>query len=112
MNGAIRNLDEQIGMRLAQARLSSQHSIEQLSALVGVTPEQLLALESGAARADAAFLSRIAKLLDLEVRMFFDEYCNMQQESPIELIKAVQTNRLFADLVRAWREEADGLRAA
>ncbi|MEM9178714.1 MAG: helix-turn-helix transcriptional regulator [Pseudomonadota bacterium] len=112
MSNATHNMDEQIGRRVKTARLQSPHSIEQLSAMTGVTVAQWQLMESGETRANAALIARIAKVLDVEIRQFFDEYCNPQQMAAVELIKTGKSRPAFADLIRASKEKRGGLRAA
>ncbi|MEM7637619.1 MAG: helix-turn-helix transcriptional regulator [Pseudomonadota bacterium] len=112
MRNATHNMDEQIGRRVKTVRLQSPHSIEQLSAMTGVTVAQCQSIESGETRANAAFLARVANVLDVEIRQFFDEYCNLQQIAAVELIKTGKSRPAFADLIRASKQKRGGLRAA
>ena len=60
MSGDIDKVNQDIGRRIRTARLNDQHSLEQLSARVGIVPADLEMIEAGTRRASAALLASLA----------------------------------------------------
>ena len=66
------SLDVSIGERIRGFRGAAGHSVEELAYAIGVPCEDLRAFETGAQRISAKMLFRVSKVLNLEVRWFFD----------------------------------------
>lgn len=105
-------MDQEIGRRIRAARENDRQSIEQLSARVGILSKDLERIETGTSRASATLLARLSSVLGLEIRVFFEDCCNMQYRPSVALIKRAKSRGLLANLIEAEKQRKGGLRAA
>ena len=50
--------------------------------------------------------------MGLEIRVFFEDCCNLQYQPSVALIKQAKSRGLLASLIEAEKQEKGGLRAA
>ena len=112
MNSKFDKMDKEIGRRIRAARQNDQQSLEQLSARLGILSKDLETIENGTNRASAELLARLARVLGLEIRAFFEDCCNMQYPPSVALIKQAKSSGLLANLIEAEKQTKVGLRAA
>lgn len=66
-------LDERIGLRLREARLTRKLSLTDLARLAQLAPQQLQKYETARTRVSASRLYQLSQILDRPVFWFFDE---------------------------------------
>jgi len=66
-------VDERIGRRLREARLSKNFSLLDLAELAQTAPQQLQKYETARTRVSASRLYQLARILDRPVFWFFEE---------------------------------------
>lgn len=76
------SLDVLIGRRVRMAREMSGVTVETMASAIGLTPDLMQAAETGRQRISAKSLFRISKLLNLELRWFFDT--DMKDSLPLD----------------------------
>ncbi len=66
-------IDQQVGERIRERRQELGMTIEQLAAMLGVTPQKHAEFESGAERVGAVHLRRLSQALQRNIAYFFGE---------------------------------------
>jgi transcriptional regulator with XRE-family HTH domain len=85
-----------LGMRIKEIRKTKQFSQEQLSEMVGISPKHLSRIEMGRGYPSIETLVKIASILNIEIKEFFD-FDNFKGE----IITADSIARMFDDLDEA-----------
>lgn len=83
---AISDLDEHIGKKLREARITAGYSREVLAKKLGVTIPQIQKYETGATRLTASSIYILSEIFNLEISYFYDGYTSADAKGvkPIE----------------------------
>lgn len=114
------NINNVIGNRIYNVRLSRGLSRAKLAKEVNITHQQIAKYENGSNKVSAARLYLIAKALDMPINSFYD---NIDQHTPLDevstqhqrlcldlstnfmRIKNPKVQKSFADLVKSFNDE-------
>lgn len=87
-------LDEVIGQRLRALRLERGLSQMELGAMIGASVHQVEQFETGARRIGAARLMRLAKVLDVDVSVFFGAADRAEEAVELEDLRPGSAHRV------------------
>lgn len=101
-------IDKQVGHHILQRRTTLGLSLQQFSAIIGVTYQQAHKYERGHNRVTAGRLYQIAKALEVPVSWFYEgiDDASAAKETSVRLRMSLELARNFAAITNEKHQEA------
>lgn len=99
------SIDVQIGEKLFQARQAAGLTVEIVAKQSGLSVRQMIGIELGDIRVDAKSLSKLARILGIEIREFFGQYCSMQHQNAQQFVSTAKHNPALLALLQTAKDQ-------